>query len=160
MKEGDNLLITKKETLDISDNVLITARDVCTGKIIHQERQHNLIVADGRNLIRDLLSGEGDALSHFAVGTEDTSTADSMSELQSEVFRNDITRFDLENNKLIVNYFLASNEANGNTIREAGIFNADSGGNMYARVTQSEIEKSENVSITYQWTTNIASIGG
>jgi hypothetical protein len=160
-KEGDNLLITKSENLNISDNVLIIVRDVRTGEIIRQERRHNLIVLDGRNLIRDLLAeSTTDSLSHFAVGTDGTSTTDSMSALQTEVFRNDITRLDLENNKLIVNYFLASNEANGNTIREAAIFNAVSGGDMYARVTQSEIEKNENVSLTYVWTTNITSTGG
>ena len=161
-KAGGNLrkIITKKETLDLADNVLITARNVKTGKIIHQERQHNLIVLDGRNLIRDLLSGSGDNLSHFAVGTDGTTTTDSMSALQSEIFRNSITRLDLENNKLVVNYFLASNEANGNTIQEAGIFNAASGGTMYARVIQSAIEKNENISITYSWTTNILSVGG
>jgi hypothetical protein len=162
-KAGGNLrkIITKKETLDLADNVLITARNVKTGKIIHQERQHNLIVLDGRNLIRDLLGGNtNNNLSHFAIGTNGISTADSMSALQSEIFRNTITRFDFENNKLIINYFLASNEANGNTIQEAGIFNAASGGTMYARVIQSAIEKNENISITYSWTTNILSIGG
>lgn len=155
------MLIKVDENIKFSNNVLITARDVRTGEIIHQERQHNLIVQDGRNLLRDLLAGNTNAnISHFAVGTGGTATTDSMSALQTEVCRQQITRMDGYNNQLQVRYFLASNEANGNTIREAGIFNDATAGIMFAKVTQSEIIKSENISITYIWYINITSIGG
>lgn len=155
------MLIKVDENIKFSNNVLITARDVRTGEIIHQERQHNLIVQDGRNLLRDLLAGNTNAnISHFAVGTGGTAATDSMSALQTEVYRQQITRMDGYNNQLQVRYFLASNEANGNTIREAGIFNDATTGIMFARVTQGEIIKSENISITYIWYINIASIGG
>lgn len=53
-------------------------------------------------------------------------------------------------------YYLGSGSANGNTLGEAGLFNAASGGTMFARVKLSPtIVKTSSIAVTFTWTINL-----
>ncbi len=54
-------------------------------------------------------------------------------------------------------YYLAAGSANGNTLREIGLFTANTGGIMIARVLlASPIVKTASVTATFTWTINFS----
>ena len=149
--------IRKQDDIGISGNVEIIVRNEYTGKIIRKERKKNRIPNTGLNYMRDLIRGENtNPISHFAVGTDGTSTTENDIDLGNEVYRQQITRIDVADRILTVRYFLSSNEANGEILSEAAILNSDEGGEMLGRVTYTDIEKNENISVTYIWDINLA----
>lgn len=133
--------------------VRITQTDAQTGEILSEETINNRVVLSGRNLVRDLLAGEtSDTLTHLAVGTVGTPTAGSNTALGNEVFRDSFTATDTTTaGVLVISQFIAGFQANGNTLREAGLFTAGSGGKMYARVTFPDIPKSASIAVTIEW---------
>jgi len=145
-----------KDLLRLYQNVKITVENEKTGEIYTQEVRNRIPTA-GRNYIIDLIRGENtEPITHFAVGTDDTATDDTDTTLGNEVYRQSITKITTEDSLLSVNYFLSSNEANGNTITEAGIFNDGTAGDMLGRVVYSSIDKDENVSVTFEWDITLA----
>lgn len=145
------------ETMSVDANVLVTVREVATGEIVGQWQQHNLVVTAGLNLIRDLLDGDAVAgLTHLAVGTGTNAVLASDTALQAEVFRDAVTSRTSANQSLVVSYYLGSPSANGNTLAEAGLFNAASAGTMFARVKlASTIAKTASLAVTFTWTINL-----
>lgn len=134
-------------------NVTIEVRDAVTGALLSRARQHNLVVTAGRNLIRDLLKGDSAAtLTHFALGTGSTAVTAADTTLQTEVFRDTLTQKTASAAQLTCTYYLATGSANGNTLREAGLLTASSGGTLYARVVlASAIAKTASISVTFTW---------
>ena len=134
-------------------NVTIEVRDVTTGALLSRELQHNLVVTAGRNLIRDLLKGDSSAtLTHFAVGTSAAAVTAADTALGTEVFRDTLTQKTADAAKLVCKYYLATGSANGDTLREAGLLTAASGGTLYARVTlASPIVKTSSIAVTFTW---------
>lgn len=134
-------------------NVYIDVWDAETDQLLDHQEMHNLAVTAGRNLLRDFLNGDTvTGLTHFAVGTgtNDVTAADTA--LQTEVFRDTITKKTKDAAKLTVQYYLASGSANGYTLAEAGLFNASTGGIMYARVKfASTIAKTVSIAVTFTW---------
>jgi hypothetical protein len=118
-----------------------------------QEPVHNLAVGSGRNLIRDLLDGDSvNGVTHFAVGTGTTAVVDNDTTLGTQVFRDVTTVRTSTAQKLEVQYFLGTGDANGNTLAEIGLFNAASAGTMYARVIlASTIVKDATKAVTFTW---------
>lgn len=140
----------------IAVNVRIDVLDAQTGKVLYTEEYHNLVVKAGRNMVRDFLNGLAPAaLSHFAIGTGTTAVNQNDTALQTEVFRDTITKRTPTDGKLQVKYFLASTAANGSSLAEAGILNAASGGTLFARVTHTAIAKTSSVAVVYTWDINI-----
>lgn len=141
-------------SIPVRVNVTVDVRDVASGQLLERSRLHNLVVLAGRNLIRDLLHGDAVAgLTHFGVGTSATAVAASDTALGAQVLRDTLTQKTKNSAELIVTYYLASGSANGNTLREAGLFNAGAGGSMYARVVlASAIVKTSAIAVTFTWT--------
>lgn len=144
-------------TVQLQDNVRVVVSDAITGETLHEETQHNLVVNAGLNLIRDLLDGDAVAgLTHFAVGTGTTAVSASQTALTTQVFRDAVTSRTSNAQQLVITYYLASGSANGNTLAEAGLFNAASGGTMFARVKlASTIVKTASIAVTFTWTINL-----
>lgn len=113
---------------------------------------HNLTVNAGLDMIRDLLYGDAlGGIATFKVGTSNTAAAAGQTDLVASVHSNSVTSKTKGSQSLVVKYFLSSGSANGNTLREAGIFNAT--GTMYARVVlASDIVKTSSISVTFTWT--------
>lgn len=141
-----------KERSRCKANLTIEVKDAKTGETLEIIKVHNLTVTTGKNLIRDRLKGNAvNALTHFAVGTSSTAPAVGQTALVTEVFRDQITQFVDGSATLTVKYYLATGYANGNTLREAGLFNAASTGTMYARAIYTAIAKTSSVAVTYSW---------
>lgn len=83
-----------------------------------------------------------------AVGTANTTPDESDTALGSEVFRDTVDEFDMT----VTDQFTASlqvltTEANGNTIREVGFFDAASAGNLWTRHTLNSIAKTSDIQL-------------
>ena len=137
-------------------NVLVETRDVRTGRLLSRSSRHNLVVSAGLNLLRDLIYGDAATLSHGAVGTDATSPAAAQVALGAEVFRDQISQRTKQTASLIIKFVVGSQQANGQTLREAGLFNAISGGTMYARVTPDPVSKTDAILVVYTWTLSFA----
>ena len=89
----------------------------------------------------------------MALGTGTTAVTSTDTTLDTEVFRGAMTSFTDTDGQTVFKYFLASGSANGNTLAEAGLFTAGSGGTMYARsVLSSTIVKTSSITATFTWT--------
>jgi hypothetical protein len=142
-------------------NVRVWRHDLRTGETRLHDEGHNLVTAAGLNLIRDRLRGVSlvDPLSHFAVGTNNTATASGDTTLGVEVFRDVFTQVSLGTASLVIRYYLGPNDANGFTLREAGLFNGSAGGTLYARrVLSSAIVKTIDLAATFEWTLSFAAV--
>jgi len=145
-----------KNQIDLDCNVVITVRESLGGAIVKRIRRRNLVVNTGRDLIAGLLKGSSVLyLTHLGIGTSSTAVAATQTALTAEVYRAAYTQTTLGTGQLKLKYFLASTTANGNTLREAGLFTNPAGGTMFARATHSAIAKTSSISITYEWTINI-----
>ena len=84
-----------------------------------------------RNRVVDFLESQ---ISHFALGTDGSSETDEAIALGAEVFRKVVTdkTIDHETNTLNVECFVGAPEANGNTIREVGLFDSPTAGDLFA----------------------------
>ena len=125
-----------------------------TGWIVERQSYHNLITDAGRNTVKDLLLGSGFGPQAIALGTSATAAAVDQVALGAEVFRGEMTRRLSENKKCTFQLVLTEDDANGNTLNEAGLFNstADQTGTMLARATYSPIVKNNTIQSTFTWT--------
>lgn len=87
-------------------------------------RTANLVVAKGREVLRNLLSNYGSAPSVMALGTASTSPHDGDVALEVEVFRNAVTRVILDPAVIKFQMHVDTDQANGYTIAELGLFAA------------------------------------
>ena len=150
MKDG--FKITGRLVIDEWD-VLPDGKHVWAG----QTKQENLVTLAGRDLVRDLIIDKtGDALSHFAVGTDVTAATANDTTLGGEVFRAAFTTTTSSSAAIIYKYFLGASSANGNTLAEAGLLNAGAAGTLFARtILASTIIKTSAKAYTFTWTVNI-----
>jgi hypothetical protein len=138
-------------------NVLVETFDVRTGEKLSESRHSNMAVDSGLNLLRDFLYGDGPThITHGAVGTDTAATVAGDTALTTEVFRDVIAARVKGTQSLTLQFVLGSTHANGSTLTEAGLFNASSGGTMYARVVTSAVNKTALVSVLYTWTLSFA----
>jgi hypothetical protein len=145
------------DAVGLDCNVTIEVREATTGRLLRTQRRHNLVTLAGRNLLRDALKGVSSpyTLTHLAVGTGTDAAASGDTTLQTEVFRDVLTKTTSDAGKLTAQYYLSSTSANGSTLTEAGLLTAASGGTLFARVTFAGIEKSASLTVTFIWDINI-----
>jgi len=141
----------------LTDNVHVQVRDAATGELLAEQTHRNLVVNAGLNLIRDFLDGDAPtAPSHFGYGTGTNAVAAGDTALQTEVARDTLTSQASNAQQQVYTYYLGSLTGNGNTLGEAGIFNAASGGTMLCRVKLSPtIAKTASIAVTFTWTINL-----
>jgi len=134
-------------------NVLAEVRCATTGKLLQVSCGHNTVVDTGLELIGDVMLGLSLAPMYIAVGTDNTAVTTSDTALGTEVFRNVITRRNgATGQRMIYQLYLDTDDANGYTLREGGIFVASSGGVMLSRVLLSPtITKTVAVTATLTW---------
>lgn len=132
-------------------NVCVESVDARTGEVLARRWKHNLVVAAGLNILRDLIYGDGTTLTHGAVGTDNTAAAAGDVALGSEAFRDVISQRTKGEGGLTLKFVVGSQSANGLTLREAGLFNAASGGSLYARVIPEAVEKTDAILVIYTW---------
>jgi len=120
-----------------------------------RERVHNLVPLTGRNLIRDFMAGDPvTGLTHLAIGTDGTPPTVNDTALVAEVHRAPFTNLTKGSGQLTITYYLGSTVANGNTLREVGVFGngataTPGSGTLYLRAVHSPIEKTPSLGVTY-----------
>lgn len=138
-------------------NVRIEIRDSLTARLLDQRRESNLVVLPGRNQIATALySGTITPPSRMALGTGSSAVTSADSALANEIWRDVFAAKTLASASVTYKYFLTSLEANGNTLTEAGLFNAVSGGDLFARVLfTNDIPKTSGITVLFAWTITI-----
>jgi hypothetical protein len=143
-----------RDDISLKGRLTILIENLITGEIKNIVID-NLVIIDGRNLIRDFLHGDAvTGLSHMAVGT-DTSDP-SVTPTITEAFRKVFTSKAKADGKLTVDMFLSSTEANGSTLTSAAIFgngatDTAGSGSQYNKVIYDGIPKTSSLTITYTW---------
>ena len=99
-----------------------------------------------RDEIKDFFETQ---FTHGAVGDDNTTPTPGDTTLGNEVFRKAIASFDKTTftNKTIASVQITSAEANGNTIREGGFFDAVAAGNMLTHFLVNDIVKTSDISL-------------
>lgn len=139
----------------VRGSVLVETHDAVTGELVKSWEQENLVTNAGLDLFATLITGDSTSYpSHMAIGTGSTAAAASDTTLGAEVDRNAFATETTSSVGVITwKGFWNSTEANGNTIAEAGIFNASSSGTMSNRVVlSSTVAKTSSISLTITWT--------
>lgn len=146
----------KLEAIQIASNVTITIRDSKTRNILRRIKKHNLITDVTLNtLVAILNGGDGDInCGWLGVGTDDTLPDPGDLILINEVYRVSTSK-QVSTGKITITAILGTSVANGNTLREAGLFNANSNGILISRVIHDDIIKTNTRFVDYNWEINV-----
>ena len=139
---NDGLKLTGKLTIALNDEIL--------------QEVPNLVVTAGKNYVASRMEGtDSSVMSHMAIGTSDTTAAAGQTALGSESARTGLSSTTVTNNEVVyVDSFPAGTGTGG--IKEAGIFNASSGGTMLCRTVFSVVNKGANDAMTITWTVTVS----
>lgn len=145
--------------VSLGANVKINVLNARTGAILRTVERRNLVVASGRNLVRNLLNEATDAgLNYIAIGTGTNAVLSTDTALQAQVYIGAITKRTPGAQSLLLTLYVPANAANGNTLTEAGIFDDVSSSTMFARATHDAIAKTSSIAVQYGWTINIGAL--
>lgn len=139
--------IDKWDELSI-DEKLELLRDLTPEQSDHV---HNTAVAGLLQYIVDNLDidqSTNENASHLAIGTDDTTPTVNDSALGNEVHRNAVTSTTDGGSSLQITTLFDTGEANGNTLVEVALFTASSGGTMLNRAIISDVEKTDQKTLT------------
>ena len=144
-----------KETLEMFGRLKIEVFDA-EGQIKTVAEVPNLVVTTGKGFIasrmKDTTSG---AMSHMAVGTDNTATTVGDTGLAAELARVALVSTTVSGST--VTYVASFPPGTGTgALVEAGIFNASSAGTMLCRTTFSVINKGAADSMTITWTVTVS----
>ena len=146
--------------ITLATNVEIRTWSHRAGRVtpLDVQRLTNKVVNAGLTQVRDVLHGSAVTFpSHLAVGTGATAVAAGDTALGTEVFRDTLTSKTSLTLAERYTYYLGTPDANGNTLAEAGLFNAGASGTMFARVVlASTITKTASISVTFTWTITLS----
>lgn len=143
--------------------VLIEIRNAKTGKLKFSTLTKNMFVATGKAALADAMRGTETSsrgiITYCAVGTGTTAPAQSDTQLQTELFRKQISVRSVASNVATFQTFFTAAEAIG-TLREAGLFgDAASGtansGTLFCRVAINRAKSSADT-LTLSWAVTIA----
>ena len=140
-------------------NVYVEVRRADTGELVSEQAMHNLVVDTGLDVLRDALAGLA-TITHFGYGTGTTAVAAGDTTLEAEVFRGAVTqRVTSAAAQLVVKHFLTSASANGIELTEVGLFDAASGGRLFAHaLLDSAISKTSAITVTTSWEVNFTAV--
>jgi hypothetical protein len=148
-------------TLQVSDR---------EGRLVYEQPCKNRIVTSGRRMVAQMFGGVPSGtppskVSHMAVGEDGTAPADGdtglraqragrkpIGEVTYEEFDEPIEGGSIRRIRARLTAEFDFGEANGDEpLREAGVFNAATGGVMYNRVTFQEVTKTGAFKLTLLW---------
>jgi hypothetical protein len=154
-----------QETINMRGQLTLRLIDRA-GQVIAERSYHNRIVKTGRLLVAQMFGGAGDgaqihAISHMAVGTGGDRPDDNQTALVKErgprrpidkPSYSDFADHDTQRVKVNLTATFDYGDANGpEPLQEAGLFNGDSSGVMYNRVTFDPVTKSNAFKLTLLW---------
>ena len=143
----------------IIDNLEITGalQISLNNEIVHQ--CDNLVVTAGKNWVAGRFKDGSipDEMSHMAIGSADTAAAAGNTALATELNRIALTTDGGTVSTNTVQYDASwTSAAAAYAIKEAGIFNAASGGTMLARTTFAVINKGTDDTVSISWTITVS----
>jgi len=95
------------------------------------------------------------AMTHMAIGTNNTSAAAGQTALSSEAARGALTSTTVSNNTIAYVETFAAGTGTG-AIVEAGVFNASSSGDMLCRTVFAVVNKGSADAMTITWTITVS----
>jgi hypothetical protein len=101
---------------------IIEIRDGETKRVLGRRRVRNRMVDTGLEVIKDLIGGYGFRPDVIKVGTGTTAPTAADTALGNAVFSREIDRRIPSTKKVEAQMYIATSEANGNTLAEAGLF--------------------------------------
>ena len=93
---------------------------------------------------------------HIAVGTDNTTANADDTALLAEVVRKAITSTASDASTITFSVILSSTEADGNSLKEAGLLNAGTSGDLFSRFTHAAISKTTSYEVEYVFTIKVA----
>jgi len=146
----------KKDSSKVTGMVNVVVRDEITGAIKQEFTVPNLVVDTGLAYIAGRMKDTSDAaMTHMAVGTDNTAAAAGNTALGSQLDIQALTSTTVTANSVAYVATYAAGTATG-ALTEAGIFNAASSGTMLCRTVFAVINKGAADSMTVTWTVTIS----
>lgn len=145
----------KKDSSKVTGSVNVIVRDE-NGAVKQEFTVPNLVVDTGLDFIASRMKdATATAMSHMAVGTDNTAAGAADTALGAEIARVALTDSTVTDNAIA---YVASYPAGTGTgaLTEAGIFNADPAGTMLCRTVFAVINKGAADSMTVTWTVTIS----
>ncbi len=116
----------------------------------------NLVVTAGKNFVASRMKDTTKAaMTHMAIGTNNTSAAAGQTALSSEAARGALTSTTVSNNTIAYVETFAAGTGTG-AIVEAGVFNASSSGDMLCRTVFAVVNKGSADAMTITWTITVS----
>ncbi len=126
-----------------------------TGAVKETVSIPNLVVTVGKNFIASRMKdATATAMTHMAVGTNNTSPAAGDTTLGTELARVTLTSTTVSTNTVAYAASFGAGTGTGALV-EAGLLNAASAGTMLARTTYAVINKGASDSLTITWTITV-----
>jgi hypothetical protein len=119
------------------------------------QKTDNLVVTSGKNWVADRMNNANTVMTHMEVGTDDTTEAAGQTTLVAALDRNALTSTTVSTNTIQYVGTWAAGDGTG-AIKEAGIFDASTGGDMLARTKFSVVNKGVSDSMTITWTITVS----
>ena len=126
------------------------------GKVVQEIP--NLVVTAGKGYVASRMKDTtATAMSHMAIGTNNTTAAVGQTALTAEAARGALTSTTVSNNTIAYVETFAAGTGTG-AIVEAGVFNASSGGTMLCRTVFASgvVNKGSADSMTITWTITVS----
>ena len=124
------------------------------GKVVQEIP--NLVVTAGKNFVASRMKDTTlAAMSHMALGTNNTEALVGQTALSAEVTRGALTSTTVSTNTIAYVETFAAGTGTG-AIVEAGIFNASSSGSMLCRTVFAVVNKSSLDAMTVTWTITVS----
>jgi hypothetical protein len=143
-----------KDSLKAKGKVHVVVKDA-QGLVKEEFTTNNLVVDAGLDFIASRMNSTPGAMSHMAIGSDDTAATSVDTQLGNELARVALTSDTVTNNSI---EFVASFAAGTGTgaITEAGVLNGASGGTMLCRTVFSVVNKGAQDTMTVTWTVTIS----
>lgn len=135
-------------------NIVLTDKD---GKIKDKREIKNLVVDSGLDFIASRMAGaSSNVMSHMALGSGTTAASNTDTDLESILgSRETLFSTTVTDNAIQYIAFFDAGRATG-AVTEAGIFNADSSGDMLCRTVFDVVNKGADDSLRITWTVTIS----
>lgn len=146
-----------KDNLLLSGNVKLTLTS-SDGKVKNQVEIPNLVVKTGRDFIASrMITNTEPVMSHMAIGTGNTAPVANNTTLDTEVARVSLVSANTlpnpdENRVVYYGTFGPDIPVSNAAVVEAGIFNANTGGDMLCRTIFPLINKTTDDTLSITWT--------
>lgn len=146
--------MTATSEMALQGCLTVTELDAETNRILYRQERTNKTLLLGKRLALELLLGQHTHfVQYLALGDNATAAALSDPGLYNELIRGPLTSVSIDddttNGLATVRYILGSTMGNGNTYREAGLF--DDNNVCYARAVFSDVAKNNSKILILQW---------